>query len=174
MDYFEWFQLPEGFYIDEEALRKQYLQNSRRFHPDFHSLSEAAEQAEALEKSTLNNEAYKTLKDFDSRMRYILEKHGLLGDSDTQDLPQSFLMEMMDVNEQLMELEIEADNEKLEATQQEVNQNQAALLQEIEPILKAYDSSTEQAEALQKIKVFYLKKRYLLRIKENLSKFASA
>ena len=80
MTYFEFYDRPISFRVDEAALRRTFLQNSRRYHPDFHTLADEAQQAEMLDRSTLNNEAFKTLSDPDRRIRYVLELKGLLGD----------------------------------------------------------------------------------------------
>jgi len=97
-NFFSFFGLPVSLSIDLPSLRKVFLENSRRFHPDFHTLSSDEEQEKALEMSSLNNEAFKVLSDTDARIRYVLELKGLLGaDSKEEKLPQDFLMEMMDI-----------------------------------------------------------------------------
>jgi molecular chaperone HscB len=174
MNYFEFFGLPVSFRVDESALRQQYLQNSKKYHPDFHTLSSESEQTRMLELSTFNNEAFKTLADPDLRMRYVLEINGLLGEEGSQPaLPQEFLMEMMDINEGLMELELESDGARYELTLKAVEHFEKELEGEVRPVL---DTWTEAAgtESLQAVRDYFLKRRYLLRIRENLSKFAAA
>lgn len=173
MTYFEFYGIPPSFRVDEAMLRSIFLQNSRRYHPDFHTLADEAQQAEMLELSTLNNEAFKTLSDPDRRIRYVLELNGLLGDESRQPaLPQDFLMEMMDINENLMELEFDPDPERYTQTLDAVNTMKTSLLSEIKPILDAYDGSEKSPSNLLAVRDYFLKKRYLLRILENLSKFA--
>ena len=188
MTYFEFYEIPVSFRVDEAALRRTFLQNSRRFHPDFHTLADEARQAEMLELSTLNNEAFKTLSDPDRRIRYVLELKGLLGDDEHKQpaLPQDFLMEMMDINENLMELEFDPDPERYAQALSEVKLLEASLLAEIQHILDTYTEpfSPEMSLELQTsnpltsnsdllaVRDYFLKKRYLLRILENLSKFA--
>ena len=46
------------------------------------------------------------------------------------------------------------------------------LLKDIKPVLDSYKHGETEASELEKIKIFFLKKRYLFRIYENLSKFA--
>lgn len=174
MNYFEFFGLPVSFHVDESALRRLFLQNSKKYHPDFHTLADEAEQTRALELSTLNNEAFKTLSNSDQRIRYILEMKGLLGEEGTHpQLPQEFLMEMMDINESLMELEFDSDAERYAATLRAVESFEKEILEEVQPIL---DTWTEAggSEPLHAVRDYFLKKRYLLRIRENLSKFAPA
>ena len=172
MNYFELYGLPVSFNVDTAALRNVYLQNSKKFHPDFHTLAGDAEQAEMLERSTLNNEAYKTLSDADRRIRYVLEIKGLLGSEESQPpLPQAFLMEMMDLNESLMELEFDFDPARYEAALRAVGEIERTLERDMTPVLQTWKES-DGAEPLLRVRDYFLKKRYLLRIRENLSKFA--
>ncbi len=172
MNYFEFFGLPMRFLLDEEGLRKAYYANSKKYHPDFYTLESQEKQAEILELSTMNNQAYNTLSDFDKRMKYILELEGVLADEGQNQLPQAFLAEMMDINEALMELEFDFDAEKFEAAMQSVKSLESELWDDIYPALQQFEGKPADAGTLSAVKDFYLKKRYLLRIKENLSKFA--
>jgi molecular chaperone HscB len=175
MDYFEFYSLPVSFQLDEQALRRTFLERSRQYHPDFHTLSDEAEQARVLDLSTLNNEAFKTLSDPDKRMQYILKIKGLLEEGENQGaLSQGFLMEMMDINEAMMELEFDFDAEKLRQTRQAVDTLDQTLRQEIQPTLDAWTDGKSAEADLQRVRDYFLKKRYLLRIFENLSKFAAA
>ncbi len=175
MNYFEFFGLPVSFQVDEVALQKRFYQNSRQYHPDFHTLADNAKQEEMLELSTVNNQAWKTLSDPDRRIRYVLEIKGLLGDETAQPaLPQDFLMEMMDINEGLMELEFDFDAERYATTLQALENLEKELESGIQPLLAAWTEADGTEEQLIQVRDFFLKKRYLLRIRENLSKFAAA
>ncbi len=175
MSYFEFFGLPISFQVDKAELQRRFYQNSRQYHPDFHTLAGEAEQNEMLELSTLNNRAWKTLSDPDQRIRYVLEIKGLLGDETVQPaLPQDFLMDMMDINEGLMELEFDFNTAQFEATRQAVATLEHELENGIQPLLQAWSDTEGTDDQLLRVRDFYLKKRYLLRIRENLSKFAPA
>lgn len=171
MNYFEFYDLEITFELDVEALRRQYLQFSKKYHPDFHSLASAAEQAEVLEKSTLNNQAYNTLKDFEQRMQYILNLYKLLDEGKTRNaLPQSFLMEMMEVNEALMELEFDFDAQKFNQLQADIDSIKEQFRKEVNPQLQSFDAKTTKAEDLKPILDYYLKSKYLKRLENNLDK----
>jgi molecular chaperone HscB len=159
--------------VDAAALRRIFYQNSKKYHPDFHTLADEKQQADMLEKASVNNEAYQTLSDPDKRMRYILKISGLLEEEGKQNIPQDFLMEMMDINEGLMELEFDFDAARFEAIQQEVDGLEKELHKGIEETLKNYSPQSGSEADLQTVLEYYLKKRYLLRIRENLSKFAA-
>ncbi|NJN78060.1 MAG: DnaJ domain-containing protein [Saprospiraceae bacterium] len=79
--------------LNEKALKKKFYQLSKQFHPDFYTLESEEKQAEILELSTINNDAYKTLSDFDKRMEYILKEKGVYAEEGQNKVPQDFLME---------------------------------------------------------------------------------
>lgn len=174
MTYFEFYNIPLSFQVDEPALRRIFYQNSKKYHPDFHTLAGEKQQADMLELSTLNNEAYQTLSDPDRRIRYILGIKGLLTDEgeDKQAMPQDFLMEVMDINESLMELEFDFDPERYAATLGAVETLENDLHEAVRPILESYPDSPNPEADLRAVLEYFLKKRYLLRIRENLSTFA--
>lgn len=172
MNYFEFFDIPVSFTVDEVDLRRKYYANSKKYHPDFYTLESEEKQAEILELSTLNNQAYNTLADFDKRMKYILDLKDVLAEEGKNQIPQDFLMEMMEINEKLMKLEFDFDAGTYRSVQQELEKQKAAIYQEIAPIIEHYDDKKATDGELKKVKDYYLKKRYLLRIQENLSKFA--
>lgn len=172
MNYFEFYGIPVSFRVDESTLRSIFYRNSKQYHPDFHTLSEEEQQAEMLELATLNNDAYQTLSDPDQRIRYILKIKGLLEDEGKLSIPQEFLLDMMEINEALMELEFEPDQNRLETVKQEIERLEKSLDHRIHPILDTYDDQVGSHADLQAVLEYFLKKRYLLRVRENLSKFA--
>ncbi len=173
MTYFEFYGIPVSFQVDEPALRRIFYQNSKKYHPDFHTQADDARQAEMLELATVNTRAYQTLSDPDQRMRYILELKGLLEEEGKQTLPQDFLMEMMDINEALMELELDFDPERYAGIANDLESIEQTLSQKIRPILENFDKGNYSEAILKSVLEYFLKKRYLLRIRENLSKFAA-
>ncbi|MBT9392701.1 Fe-S protein assembly co-chaperone HscB [Hymenobacter sp. NST-14] len=173
-DYFEFYGLPESFRPDEAALKRQYYALSREYHPDFHATASPEKQREILELATRNTDAYRTLSHPDQRMAYILGRHQLLEEG-KQALPPDFLMEVMELNEQLMELEFEPDPALVSRLEMEVNELNDTLEAGIEPVLTGYEQLPAEARsaALAQVQTYYLKKRYLLRIRESLAKFAT-
>ncbi|TGE29529.1 iron-sulfur cluster co-chaperone HscB C-terminal domain-containing protein [Hymenobacter metallicola] len=173
-DYFEFYGLPESFLPNAASLKSKYYALSREYHPDFHATATPARQQEILQLATLNTNAYRTLSDPDLRMAYILNRHGLLEEG-KQELPPDFLMEVMELNEQLMELEFEPDPVAVKRVEQETQELTATLDAGIAPVLAGYEGLPldVRPQALQQIRTYYLKKRYLLRIHESLAKFAT-
>ena len=174
-NYFAFYGLPEAFVLDEAALKVKYYQLSRELHPDFHAQDTPAAQAEALRLSTLNTDAYRTLANPDHRMAYLLGLHGLLEEGSAQNqLPPDFLMEVMDLNEQLMELELEPDPAAITKLTAEVAALADTLDAGIQPVLAGYAGlpPDHRPAALAQVRTYYLKKRYLLRLRQQLATFA--
>ncbi|NJC26203.1 iron-sulfur cluster co-chaperone HscB C-terminal domain-containing protein [Neolewinella antarctica] len=167
-NYFEFFGLPLSPNVDQGALKQTFYGNSKKFHPDFHTLSDQSVQDDVLEKSTLNNQGYKTLKDEDLRLKHFLDVHGALGPEGTNTVPQDFLMEIMDVNEALMELEFEADPLVRQKVTGLVDTLEHSLKAEVTDLLDGYDPDTSTPEQVDRLKNYYLKRRYLLRLRKKI------
>lgn len=170
MNYFEFYDLPVSFNLDLDVLRRQFLKLSKKYHPDFYTLESEEKQEEILELSTLNNEAYKLLKDQEKRIKYVLELKGLLGKDIKPQLPQSFLIDMMDINERVMDLQFDYDESTHQSIQGEVDAKEKELFEGIQSIFDAYDDASATPEQLEKVKDYYLQNRYLKRLKENMDK----
>jgi molecular chaperone HscB len=175
MSYFEVFDIEEAFILNESDLKKRYYIKSRDFHPDHFTMATDKEKEEALAQSTLINEAFKTLSDFDKRMEYILNQNDMLKDSNN-DIPQDFLMEMMDVNEELFELEMDPDTEKVKKIKAQTESIKNSIFNNIKSDIESYptDNQDTNHNILGKVKDYYLKNKYLLRILDKITKFASA
>jgi molecular chaperone HscB len=172
-NYFEHFELPVTFNLDEGELRKKYLTKSREFHPDYYTLHEEGIQEDMLEQSSFNNKAYNILKDPFLRMKYILDLLGVIKDEGENSLPQEFLMEMMDINEEMMELSMDYSEDNKSAVLDKIHSIEKELQEEAKPALSRFNAEDPNMNDLQKIKDFYFKNRYLWRLKENLDKFVS-
>ncbi|MFN4080014.1 MAG: iron-sulfur cluster co-chaperone HscB C-terminal domain-containing protein [Saprospiraceae bacterium] len=172
-NYFEFFDLPTSFQIDEAELKRRYYDNSKRYHPDFHTHADAARQAEMLEMASLNNEAWRTLANHESRTRHLLQLHGLMRDErQTPAMPPDFLMEVMEINEALMDLQMDPDPNNAERARQAIEALRAQLESEAESLKRQWQGP-EDLQTLKKIEENFYKKRYLLRIDENLRNFAA-
>lgn len=164
-NYFNFFSLPVSPTVDQAALKKTFFANSKRFHPDFHTLKSDAEQQEALEKSTLNNQGYKTLRDDDRRLKHLLEVKGTLGAEGTNSVPQDFLMEMMEINEARMELEFDDDPAARQKVEALINGLEEDLQQVVTPVIERYNDDAVSPQDLEQLKDYYLKRRYLRRLR---------
>ena len=156
MNYFELYTLPISLQPDQALVKSKFYELSRQFHPDFHGQATEEEQAENLEKASMVNMAFKVFQHQDETIKYVLELKGLLEADEKYQLPPDFLMEMMDLNENLS-----ADS----ATA--INEIETGLYDKVKDIIEHYNDSTSP-EALQKVKAYYFKKKYVQRILERL------
>jgi molecular chaperone HscB len=175
MNYFELYELPVSFELDEGALKRKFYELSKRYHPDFYINETPEKQAEVLELATLTNKAYQTLSHLQKRIEYILELKGLLSEDGQYQLPQEFLMEMMEVNEALMDLEFEIDPALLNQITEKIAAMEQDLLAELQDATRKFDTANTDAqqEIVQKIIDIWYRQKYLLRIRESLNRFAS-
>jgi molecular chaperone HscB len=173
MNYFELYGIGESFDADQAVVKRKFYELSKLYHPDFYINEPDEKQQEILELSTLNNKAYQVLSDPAKRMQYILDLHDLITEGEKYQLPQDFLMEMMDVNESLMELEFDPDAEMLAKVSNEVADVENSMSAELQEITSSYagQSAGEKEASLVKIKDLYYRQKYLLRIRESLNKF---
>src|SRR5215467_1375797 len=102
MNYFEVFGLPEVLGIDLTSLEKTFHDLSRKYHPDYYTTASASEKTQSVRMTALLNDAYRTLRHPVRRVEYLLSIHGLKADGSK--VPQSLLMEVFEINEQLEEV----------------------------------------------------------------------
>jgi molecular chaperone HscB len=102
-DPFSMFGLPVSFAVDAAALEKAFLARARAAHPDFHA-SDAATQEKAVEETSRLNEAYAILKTPIRRAEYLLDRLGGPSGAEVRDMPPEFLMEIMDIREEIEEV----------------------------------------------------------------------
>lgn len=158
-NYFHLFDIqPTPAIADNTLVVKKYQQLQKQFHPDFFTQATEEEKEEALEQSALVNEAYKVLKDKYALIAYYLKVNGKLEEDEKYALPADFLMEMMELNEDLDE-----DT----AVEGKVLQYIDDLEQEVEPILNTNSESHSEAD-YQTLKEFYFKAKYLQRLLDRL------
>lgn len=166
-NYFQFFNLPVQFKLDKKALREQYIANSKLYHPDYHTLSSESDQDKVLEQSTTNNEGWKTLSDPQRRIAHILELNDALPEEGQAKVPQEFLMDMMDINEALMELEFDPDPAIIEKVSISIKELEDGLSKEGQGAMDAWDEDQEEG-FLTVVRDYYLKMKYLSRIKEKI------
>jgi molecular chaperone HscB len=84
-DYFTFFGLPRRFALDRGKLEKQFYQFSRKLHPDLFARATPQEQQWSLEKSSLLNDAWRTLRDPLRRTEYLLGLEGVRLEEQSRD-----------------------------------------------------------------------------------------
>lgn len=153
MNYFDLFGLPVTLKVDRSSLTKKYVELQKRYHPDFYTQETEAEQQAALEASSNINKALKVLQNQDETIKYVLQQKGLLEEEEKYTLPPEFLMEMMELNEELSDDSAAA-----------VAAFEASIYNDVKDIIENYTDDTASAHDLLKVKDYYFKKKYLQRI----------
>lgn len=166
MNYFELFEIPVQLKVDNKSLSVKFFELSRKYHPDYFVNKENKDQAEALEKSALLNKAYKTFQSTDDTIKYVLQLKGLLEEEEKYELPPDFLMEVLEINEQLMD--VEDDSELKNRIQSQVENLQSEIYEPVKEIVERYQEGITSEKELLQVKAYYYKKKYLQRIRRQL------
>jgi molecular chaperone HscB len=159
-NYFELFDLPVDFAVDQAKLGERYREVQREAHPDRFASASAHEQRLAVQYSALINEAYATLRKPMSRALYLLELAGMSrADIDGQPLDGGFLITQMELREKLEAMHELVDPEPvLEHLIAEIGDDFADLQAEFAKHYKAGDTALAAAAC---VKMQYLDKLLL-------------
>lgn len=156
-NYFDIFGIPVQWATDNKALKKKYYELSRASHPDMN----IGEKNDSLEKSALLNKAYKTLSDPDSCIGHALEVLGAIRPDEKFQLPSDFLMEVMEINEQLQETKAAGGNLG------PIVQSGMSMLASEKASILDFLSQQPDPNNLEPVKSYFYKKKYLARILES-------
>ena len=165
MNYFEIFGIPVQLKVDKTDLPRKYFELNKKFHPDFYSNATPSEQDHALEITANLNKAYKTFQNPDETIKYVLQLKGLLEEEEKYQLPPDFLMEVLEINEQLMD----ADQSVASSLQSAVDNLQNEIYEPVKQIIENYREGDTTEQELLQVKEYYYKKKYLNRISRELS-----
>jgi molecular chaperone HscB len=152
MNHFELFDIPVSLKVDKNILAKKYFELQKKYHPDFFIQATDEEQADALEKSSQINKALKILKNEDETIKYVLQLKELLVEDEKYQLPPAFLMEVMELNEEISD-----------KSTQLVNSLETEIYEPVKAIIDNFSAATSTQDLL-KVKEYYYKKKYLQRI----------
>jgi molecular chaperone HscB len=153
MNYFELFDIPVSLKMDKNSLAQKYFELQKQYHPDFFTQATEYEQAEALERSSEINKALKVLKNEMETIKYVLQLKGLLEEEEKYQLPPAFLMEVMELNEELSE-----------NSAQQITDLETEIYAPLKDIIENFKDGTTTTEELLQVKEYYYKKKYLQRI----------
>ena len=165
MDYFSLFSLPRHLHLSLPELEKSFYAQSRRLHPDRFAARPADEQAEALRRSSMLNDAYRTLREPVARTEYLFSLEGLRmeeqsraatdaaragGTEKKQIAPPDLLEEAFELNMQLEEMRFaRKTGEKDEAVEADLVAAQTrytGMLKDLQDQLEALWSDWDRAE----------------------------
>jgi molecular chaperone HscB len=156
-DYFAFFGLERKLGLDVAALERRFYDLSWKLHPDnFHNAS-PAEQAGSLEKASILNDAWRTLRDPVARVEYLLGLEGVRREGEIkQQAPPDLLTEVFELNEYLEELraarrsggdatQMQELRRHLEEARSHFQQKLDAVLKELTAQFPRFDSATDEA-----------------------------
>ncbi len=161
MNYFELFGLKEAPVADKAVLALKYFELQKKFHPDFYTKENEAEQENATMQSAEINKAFNIFRDPEKTIEYFLQLKGVIIPGEKYDLPPEFLMEMMDINESFDEPAEKGPESRVTAYEKELSAGVRSLLESEDPAMLT------DAE-LQQLKLYYYQKKYLNRILERI------
>jgi len=164
MNYFELFEIPVQLKVNKTALPAQYIELSKKYHPDYFVKEPEDIQLEVLERSAMLNKAFKTFQDPDETIKYVLQLKGLLEEEEKYELPAEFLMEVLDINEQLMDDPI--GNRQLAVGN--VDRLEKEIYEPVKEIVEHYKEGISTEKELLQVKEYYYKKKYLKRIRSSI------
>src|SRR5437868_13119629 len=103
MNYFELFELPVSFIVDQNRLSSKYDGLKNNYNPA--SLWYNGNAPQPVPESVIDK-GFETLKDPDSALQYVLEVKGLIQHGEKYELPVDFKMEVAGLNENLSATDI--------------------------------------------------------------------
>jgi len=109
-NYFEIFSVPVSTALDLPQLKEKNHELQQQVHPDRFASSGDAEKRQAMQVTSLVNEAYNTLKVPVSRLQYMLTLKGvdMNGETDTS-MDGAFLMQQMELREEIADVKRQSD-----------------------------------------------------------------
>ncbi len=142
-DFFLIFQHDVNFFVDKTILRKKYLE-----------LIKIYQNSHEQNKLSLIHNAYKILNDDELRIEYFLKLWGLInhdGSSEVK-LSNAFLMEMMDLNDEI-----------LTGNESAIQQTQNLLDENLKNIFQLFQKELSE-ETKKEIAQKYFERKYLKRL----------
>jgi len=159
---------------------QRYRALSRQLHPDYFYNASAAERRASLEKSSLVNDAYRTLRNPISRLEHLLEVEGMTPNgaaaADGPAVPPALLEEVFALNEELGEVRelrasgaaadewrprLERARGPIDAKRAEHEAELAALSARWDAALDARGGDAERRELLTALRERFLERNYI-------------
>ncbi|WP_281556358.1 co-chaperone HscB [Thalassomonas sp. RHCl1] len=160
MNYFQLFGLDSGFEVDTLKLSELYQALQKSVHPDRFAHASTQEQAMAVQKSAMINDAYQILKNPLQRAEYLLKIRGTEMPSEQSSFRDTgFLMQQMELRELIAEVKFSDDPESAYSdAEQTLNSQYQQLFDQLKQQLAQdnSESDTLACDNLRKLK-FYQK-----------------
>ena len=130
--------LPPRYDVDPAELERAFFERSKALHPDRFAAAPAAERVAALSRSRALNDAYQLIKKPVSRAEYLLARAGVtIGDNERLD--PAFLMEILELREELAEARAAGALARVEQLQRAMQARRAEALGALSGLFAAGD-----------------------------------
>ena len=141
---------------------------SRQSHPDYFINGSDEDQQKALDTTAQLNKALKIFSDRDETIKYVLQIKGLLTENEKYDLPPQFLMQMMELNEEMSEMLFDDTVDNKAMLLQKVQEMENEIYEPVQGIIENYKEGETSEQELLQVKDYYFKKKYIQRLKQQL------
>lgn len=142
-DPFDVLGIEASFPVDEGALRQAWLKATARHHPD-----RASDPDEAHRRLAQVNEAYRTLSDPERAAGALLTRLGGPGADRHKALPDGFLMEMLEVRDQLEEAKRSRDPEDIARLEEWADRQRAMWIERVDELFRAHSESDDRRDEI--------------------------
>lgn len=156
-DYFQILGVPRRLIVDADTLQRRYYELHRRMHPDLYQTGPQEARVASLRNTAAVNRAYSTLRDPIDRGVYWLALHGESLGANNNRVPPELAELVFDTQEQLEELRaarrgngVAALAQQVGVAHAELQQREAALLQQLEKNFARWDSQVADTATLTK------------------------
>ena len=120
-DYFDLLELPRSFEVEQALLEQHYRKQQSQWHPDRFVNATDSERLAAVQRTSLLNDAYDSLRSPLRRLQHLLELQGVdTGALQQEELEAGFLYQQMEWREALQDHEQAEHEAALELLRAEV------------------------------------------------------
>jgi molecular chaperone HscB len=175
--YFALLELAERYDADLDEMEQAFHRLSRTLHPDRFAGASALERRLAVQRTTLLNDAYRTLRDPLRRGTYLLQREGVQRGEESGTKDPELLMEILEGRERVQGLKAELERQAAGALDDLANLRAEfegkvrALYEALAELFRRYDAG-EKANVLSALTATIDKIRYFGGIKGELDQLA--
>ncbi|HWB97617.1 MAG TPA: Fe-S protein assembly co-chaperone HscB [Bryobacteraceae bacterium] len=163
-DYYRLLGLEARLCLEPDDLERRFYQLSRSLHPDRFARASLQERRAAENTAALLNDAYRTLQDPLTRAEYLLRQEQFTGKSNSPAL----LAEVFELNQELEELKLEGDPDRLRAAAARFQSLVKQVDAELAVRFQEYDQTRSRA-TLQAIREMLDRRKYLANLIKELA-----
>jgi len=159
MNYFQLFQVPAQFELDQTELGTRYLELQRNVHPDNFAAGSERDRLLAVQLAANINDAYHSLKQPLLRAEHLLALRGVKISHEQRSFTDtSFLMQQMELRELLGDILHSSDSYALiDEAEQQIQQQKNVLLKLLAKALEVnqHEQDLQAADIIRKLKFFF-------------------